>query len=147
LSVRRLIINRWHFPSLFLQRDRSRQAACIRLLTRQQASPIACHSHQELRGASRGHLSWWCCILRSGRTLRHGLSAPSTRLRRGASNSVRDCTRLVDGTANPLRVSAEPFALSPSLSLLSTSLFPLLGQNHHDYATELICLFGSAGRP
>jgi hypothetical protein len=40
-----------------LQRDRSRQAARMRVLTRRQSSPIACHSRQELFQSSRSHLS------------------------------------------------------------------------------------------
>jgi len=35
-------------PKTLLQRDRSRQAARIRVLTRQQSSPIA------------NHTRWWC---------------------------------------------------------------------------------------
>ena len=40
-----------------LQRDGSRQAARIRILTRRQPSSIACHSRLTIRQTSLGHLS------------------------------------------------------------------------------------------
>lgn len=40
-----------------LQRDRSRQATRIRVLTRRQPSSTACHSRLKLRQTSLGHLS------------------------------------------------------------------------------------------
>jgi hypothetical protein len=99
-------------PAL-LQRASVSSTQLFEKLKRRQSSSIACHSRQKLCGTSLGSLSGSYCILQSGKTSRFRPCAPSTPPQREASNFEQDCTRPVDGTANPWRGSAELYTLSP----------------------------------
>jgi hypothetical protein len=96
-----------------LQRDKSRQAARFR---EAQAATIVFHRvsfASEVVRDSLGPLSGSYCILQSGKPSRPRPCTPSTPPQREASNFEQDCTRPVDGTANPWRASAELYTLSP----------------------------------